>query len=438
MDDEIRFGEVEEVSRGKRMRPDQNRHYAVVPCQSPSHTDLAIYVDVDVLRDMEIHALSDPEVELGGVLLGGQYEDEQGQPFVVITDSLRAEHYESTKGSFKFTHETWSDISRKRDEFPADTQMVGWYHTHPGWGVFLSGMDTFICEHFFNKPLDVALVIDPCQQQRGFFQWTATHDRQTRLTHGFFLTGSRFRQPELEIYAAQLEGKLLMPTDPRHSGFPGGYPPMVVQVSESKQAWLPIAVLGMMTMQFLVVALIAWRILTPQGLPTSSAAPAGAELAAQRAVLDRVIGKLDVAPDGIVQSLEEQRQQNDELKSSNLGLLTRVREMSEAQEKFDAQLQATLKRNDNLQATIDRLKSDRTETIAQVKQLKERLAKYEQVNDEEEEKTDARAWLAHWKWYVGGFFVLLMAMVAGVYAVYGPVRDEDDASVTTPGGPPAG
>src|SRR5262245_24827620 len=100
---------------------------------------------------MEEHALSDTAVELGGVLLGGHYEDEAGRPFVVVTDSLRARHYESTKGSFKFTHDTWSAISREREQFPAELQMVGWYHTHPDWGVFLSGMDMFICDNFFNK-----------------------------------------------------------------------------------------------------------------------------------------------------------------------------------------------------------------------------------------------------------------------------------------------
>ncbi len=228
-----------------------------------------------------------------------------------------------------------------------------------------------------------------------------------------------------------------MPTDPRHSGFPGGYPPMVVQVSESKQAWLPIAVLGMMTMQFLVVALIAWRILTPQGLPTVLGRRRPARNLPPNAPYSTASSANSTwRPMELSNRWKRQRQQNDELKSSNLGLLTRVREMSEAQQKFDAQLQATLRRNDSLQATIDRLKSDRTETIAQVKQLKERLAKYEQVDDEEEEKTDARAWLAHWKWYVGGFLVLLMAMVAGVYALYGPVRDEDDAGSRHPAGLP--
>ena len=186
--------------------------------------------------------------------------------------------------------------------------------------------------------MDVALVIDPCQQERAFFQWTATGDRRTRLTRGFYLTGSRFRLPELEIYAAQLEGKVPMPTDPRYSGLPGGYPPTVVQVSESKQTWLAVAVLGLLTMQFLVLALIAWRILVPDGVAASQPADrnaAGAELAAQRAVLDRVIGKLDVAPEGVVQSLEQERQKNEELQSSNLGLLAHVREMTETQQQSD-------------------------------------------------------------------------------------------------------
>ena len=78
----------------------------------------------------------------------GNTTTRKGGRFVLVTDSLRAQHYESTKGSFKFTHDTWQEITRQRDQFGPDVQMVGWYHTHPGWGVFLSGMDLFICEHF--------------------------------------------------------------------------------------------------------------------------------------------------------------------------------------------------------------------------------------------------------------------------------------------------
>ena len=74
--------------------------YSVVAYGSPGGQDLPIFVDLDVLADMEAHAESDTSVELGGVLLGGQYEDDQGAPFVVITFALRAQHYKATKGSF--------------------------------------------------------------------------------------------------------------------------------------------------------------------------------------------------------------------------------------------------------------------------------------------------------------------------------------------------
>ena len=82
--------------------------------------------------------------------------------------------------------------------------MVGWYHTHPDWGVFLSGMDMFICDNFFNKKLDVAYVIDPCRGDRGMFQWTGDARHRVRRTGGFFVTASRFRAAELEYYVAEL------------------------------------------------------------------------------------------------------------------------------------------------------------------------------------------------------------------------------------------
>lgn len=433
MDDDIHFGDLAHVPHDQQMRPDQNQHYAVVTCGAPSPQDLPIYVDIDVMREMEAHALSDTSVELGGVLLGGQYEDADGQPFVVISDSLRAEHYESTKGSFKFTHETWSAISRRRDEFPDDTRMVGWYHTHPGWGVFLSGMDTFICEHFFNKPLDVALVIDPCQRERGFFQWTTVSDRRTRVTKGFYLTASRFRREELELFAAQLEGKTAMPTDPRLSGLPGGYPPMVVQLSEPRQPWMPLAVFGMLTVQLLVVALIAWRVLTPPAASTATA-PADRDLAAQRRLLDSVIGELNVAPDGVVQSLEEARRKNEELTSANVGLLAQVRELAASQQQTDAQLKSAQKRGVELDSRLERIKQEQTASHQQIDDLKDKLAQYEEPTDEAQ-LTGWEGWLKHWKWYASGGAILCLALAAGWFAWRGPLpysTDEHRPANNTP------
>jgi len=205
MNSDIEFGEVQQYQPAVHRRPDTNHQYAVCPVHAPLPDDLPIFVDLDVMCELEDHALDDPSVELGGVLIGGQYRDEAGRPFVVITDSLRAKHYESTEGSFKFTHQTWTALTRELQAYSPEQRIVGWYHTHPNWGVFLSGMDLFICDHFFNQSLDVALVIDPCRQDRGFFQWTGQSSPRIRRTGGFYLMTSRLRANELEEVADMYE-----------------------------------------------------------------------------------------------------------------------------------------------------------------------------------------------------------------------------------------
>src|SRR5437870_1976722 len=100
MNGEVEFGDIQQIATKRAPRPDESAQFAVVAYGQPRDVDLPIFVDLDVLTEMERHALSNTSVELGGVLLGGRYEDPQGRPFVAITGSLPAQHYESTRGSF--------------------------------------------------------------------------------------------------------------------------------------------------------------------------------------------------------------------------------------------------------------------------------------------------------------------------------------------------
>ena len=254
----IQFGDVQEAEPEPELRPDENAQFATRIVGSLTAGELPIFVDLDVMRDMEAHAVSNTRVELGGVMLGKQLVGNDGKPFVLVTESLRAEHYFATKGSFTFTHDTWSEITRRRSEFHPDLQMVGWYHTHPGWNVFLSGMDLFICDNFFNRPLDVALVIDPVNDDRGWFQWDdlggeKNGGKQTTVrTGGFILTSSRHRIAELE-YFANLYEKNHMSNDPRYSLQGGGH---TVQVVESKRQ--DVVLLSMLAMQLIFMATIVY------------------------------------------------------------------------------------------------------------------------------------------------------------------------------------
>jgi proteasome lid subunit RPN8/RPN11 len=107
--------------------------------------------------------------ELGGFLLG--HVPLAGQRMLEISDFLPAVGARSQAASLTFTHDTWAAMTREVDDRFPDLSVVGWHHTHPGFGVFLSGYDMFIHRHFFRAPWQVALVVDPQRQELGFFQW---------------------------------------------------------------------------------------------------------------------------------------------------------------------------------------------------------------------------------------------------------------------------
>src|SRR3954447_25139327 len=54
-------------------------------------------------------------------------------------------------------------------------KILGWYHTHPGFGIFLSEMDLFIQNNFFPEPWQVASVYDPKSGEDGIFVWKRGH-----------------------------------------------------------------------------------------------------------------------------------------------------------------------------------------------------------------------------------------------------------------------
>lgn len=110
------------------------------------------------------------ETELGGYLVGDCFYDGQAQKYyIIIEDVLEAERAKAGPTYFTFTHESQiAFLDRLADEFPGK-KCVGWYHSHPNLGVFLSRDDVFIHRHFFKQPYQVALVIDPRNNEGGFF-----------------------------------------------------------------------------------------------------------------------------------------------------------------------------------------------------------------------------------------------------------------------------
>jgi proteasome lid subunit RPN8/RPN11 len=128
-----------------------------------------IYVYEDVLGEMLAYFERDLRREQGGFLIGGLHVDRQ--LYVEVRGFLPASGAESRAASLTFTHATWAAMNRRvEEEFPGEL-VLGWVHTHPGLGIFLSSYDLFIHRHFFAQPWQIALVTDPRSHELGFFQW---------------------------------------------------------------------------------------------------------------------------------------------------------------------------------------------------------------------------------------------------------------------------
>jgi proteasome lid subunit RPN8/RPN11 len=113
---------------------------------------------------------ADTSREIGGVLVGVVRRDESG-PYVRIDGTIDALHAEEKGAELTFTHATWEHVHGQMDSVYQGKQVVGWYHTHPGFGVFLSDRDTFIQRSFFDLPFQIALVYDPRSREHGVFAW---------------------------------------------------------------------------------------------------------------------------------------------------------------------------------------------------------------------------------------------------------------------------
>ncbi len=142
-------------------------------------TEYRVILDKKAYDEIHAHGQSDLDVEVCGVLMGQIYRDEIG-PYLLITDAIRGRQARQKAGQVTFTHSTWEYIHKETDKQRyADKRIVGWYHMHPGLGVFLSEVDLFAHRSFFNAAWQVAIVIDQKVKKTGIFFWQ--HGQIVRL-----------------------------------------------------------------------------------------------------------------------------------------------------------------------------------------------------------------------------------------------------------------
>jgi proteasome lid subunit RPN8/RPN11 len=116
------------------------------------------------------HAQAHLSVEVGGLCLGQVFKNRQDERLLIrVEQMVQAEHTIAGAAHVTFTYETWHQFMDVQTRDYPDLRLLGWYHSHPGFGVFLSSMDFFIHQSFFSMPWHIAVVVEPLQKQAGIF-----------------------------------------------------------------------------------------------------------------------------------------------------------------------------------------------------------------------------------------------------------------------------
>jgi len=121
---------------------------------------LRVAMERKAFADVVSHAKESLDAEICGVLAGQICEDDEGL-FVHVQAAVRGAAAREGNARVTFTQETWSTVHKTLERDYPKLRMVGWYHSHPGFGVEFSEMDVFIQKNFFPSPTQIALVTDP-------------------------------------------------------------------------------------------------------------------------------------------------------------------------------------------------------------------------------------------------------------------------------------
>lgn len=129
--------------------------------------------------------------EIAGFLLGRyQRQARTDQYEVSIDEFVPITPGEQGVYRVEFGTHAWMELDEVQEQFP-DLVTIGWFHTHPGHGLFLSQPDLNIQKGFFRQPYHLAMEIDPLKPscEMAFFTWSSTgemNNSSERLTDQWY------------------------------------------------------------------------------------------------------------------------------------------------------------------------------------------------------------------------------------------------------------
>lgn len=160
---------------------------------SPENSKVVIYIDKQAYDDIHRHGAANHQREVVGILLGNASEDSTGKYRVDIVGIVKSESAPGNRTQAQFTHEVWLQLVESAQRNYPNQKVVGWYHTHPGFGAFMSDDDVNSHRLAFSHPWHVAAVCDPIKNELCFFGWDGS---EIKAIKGFYTYEVPVKEPE--------------------------------------------------------------------------------------------------------------------------------------------------------------------------------------------------------------------------------------------------
>ena len=148
---------------------------------------LEVYLHLAAVEDLLAATSLADRQERAGLMAGEWGRDARG-PFVLVRRALPATQAPADRTSVTFTPAAWEELWTALERECPGLAVVGWWHTHPGLGIFLSEPDRFIHRNFFAESFHLALVYDPLAFAWGIFCWEG---EELRAAGGLYLYAER-------------------------------------------------------------------------------------------------------------------------------------------------------------------------------------------------------------------------------------------------------
>lgn len=164
---------------------------------NPNAGKVRVFIRQSVVEMIQNHAKGTPNIEIGGVLVGrayrnGDHLDTEVMDYIFHHSS---EPQQSSAVHFNFSPSIWAALNKQKDNRHPNLELVGWFHSHPNHGIFLSpGMDIDVHQKAFNQPWQIAIVYDPQRHEGGVFTWQG---EEIKAAPGFYELFASNRQQSI-------------------------------------------------------------------------------------------------------------------------------------------------------------------------------------------------------------------------------------------------